>query len=83
MQHLRQILEVLQEKRFVANKKKCVLGDTQVEYLGHIISEKGVAVDPAKVKSVVDWPIPQSVKGVKGFLGLQDTIESLSRTMGK
>ena len=66
MQHLRQILKVLQEKRFVANKKKCVFGDTQVEYLGHIISEKGVAVDPAKVKSVVDWPIPQSVKGVKG-----------------
>lgn len=41
-----------------------------MEYLGHIISIHGVAVDPQKVKSVVDWPITRNVKGVRGFLGL-------------
>ena len=38
--------------------------------LGHVISGQGVAVDPEKVRSVINWPIPRNVKGVRGFLGL-------------
>lgn len=38
-----------------------------MEYLGHNSSDKGVALDPAKIKSIVQWPIPQNVKGVRGF----------------
>lgn len=68
--HLEEILQVLQNHGFVANRKKCVFGSRQIEYLGHIISEKGVAVDPAKIKSIIDWPVPRNVKGVRGFLGL-------------
>jgi hypothetical protein len=41
-----------------------------IEYLGHVISQKGVAVDPSKVDSVTNWPTPRNVKGVRGFLGL-------------
>ena len=70
VQHLTQVLEVLQDNAFVANSKKCVFGSKQVEYLGHIISESGVAMDPDKIKSIREWPIPCSVKGVRGFLGL-------------
>lgn len=43
-----------------------------MEYLGHIISQQGVAVDPAKVKSVVEWPTPRNVEGVRGFLVLTE-----------
>lgn len=68
--HLEEILQVLQNHGFVANRKKCVFGSRQIEYLGHIISEKGIVVDPAKIKSIIDWPVPRNVKGVRGFLGL-------------
>jgi hypothetical protein len=38
--------------------------------LGHIISAAGVAMDPAKVQAVLDWPQPHSSHAVRGFLGL-------------
>lgn len=46
------------------------VGQIRVEYLGHVISYQGVAMDPAKVFSVLNWPIPKTLKGVPGFLGL-------------
>ena len=41
-----------------------------VKFLGHIISGKGVMVDPAKVKSVSSFPLPQNSTDVRSFLGL-------------
>lgn len=69
MIRLADVLQILKEQKFVANQKKCALGRQEVEYLGHVMSRHGVAVDPQKV-SVTDWPIPKNVKGVRGFLGL-------------
>ena len=39
-------------------------------FLGHIISKGGIAEYPSKVKNVLDWPTPQNVREVRGFLGL-------------
>jgi hypothetical protein len=40
-----------------------------IEYLGVIISPNGIAMDPEKVKVILDWPVPTSVQKLQSFLG--------------
>ena len=70
IQHLRSVLELLQQHQLYAKKSKCAFGCLEVEYLGHIISGQGVSTDPRKIAAMEAWPIPNSVKALKGFLGL-------------
>ena len=39
-----------------------------MQYLGHIISEQGIATDPEKIKAIIDWPTPKSVTEVRSFI---------------
>ncbi|GJV00541.1 putative nucleotidyltransferase, ribonuclease H, partial [Tanacetum coccineum] len=70
LEHLKMVTGIMREHTLYAKLSKCVFGTTQVEYLGHIISEKGVATDSNKIKAMIDWPIPTNVKQLRGFLGL-------------
>jgi hypothetical protein len=42
----------------------------QIHYLGHIISEEGMVVDPEKVQAIPEWPAPRSVAEVRYFMGM-------------
>ncbi|TYK18318.1 ty3-gypsy retroelement transposase [Cucumis melo var. makuwa] len=53
-----------------ANLAKCSFAKERVGYLGHIISEKGVEVDPEKIRAIKEWPTPTNMREVRGFLGL-------------
>lgn len=70
VEHVQKILSLLRENNFFAKKSKCQFGAQRIEYLGHIITDKGVANDPSKVEAMVNWPIPKTVKALRGFLGL-------------
>lgn len=83
MLHLDHVLNVLQEHRFLVNQKKCSFRSKEVEYLGHVISENGVAVDPKKIKSVVEWSTPHNVRGVMDFLGLTGYYRKFVKGYGK
>jgi hypothetical protein len=52
-----------------------------VEYLGQLISTKGVATDPSKIEAIKSWPVPKTVTQLRSFLGLVGIIEDLFRAM--
>jgi len=80
---LRQVLELLRKNKLYANPSKCVFAKDSVEYLGHVVTDKGISVDPAKIRKIQEWPIPQSTSQVRSFLGLagfyQKFVEGFSR----
>ncbi|KAL8155653.1 hypothetical protein AgCh_000884 [Apium graveolens] len=69
-EHLAAVLEILDYHELYANRKKCTFARQRIEYLGHVISGDGVAVDPSKIQVMVNWPIPKTLKELRGFLGL-------------
>src|SRR3954467_11121149 len=70
VQHIRQVLEILRKHKMYGNMAKCEFFKESVEYLGHVISSKGIATDPKKVEAVKQWPVPTNIKEVQSFLGL-------------
>ena len=62
------------------NPKKCVFGVTSGKLLGHIVSQRGIEVDPDKVKAIQNMPVPKTEKEVRGFLG---KIQYISRFISR
>ncbi|WVZ75700.1 hypothetical protein U9M48_023735 [Paspalum notatum var. saurae] len=69
-EHLRIVLTRLREHKLYAKFGKCAFWLKEVSFLGHILSEKGVAVDPSKVECVLNWKQPETVTEIRSFLGL-------------
>jgi len=63
------VLGRLAEHQLYLRPEKCEFEKTQIEYLGLIISENQVEMDPVKVAGVADWPEPSNKREVQSFLG--------------
>jgi hypothetical protein len=72
LQHLQWILERLKSSDLKARLSKCHCFRSQLQFLGHIVSAKGLAPDPAKVETIVNWPSPRSLLEIRSFLGLEN-----------
>lgn len=70
LSHLNLTLEALKQSQLYVKKSKYSFAKQQLEYLGHLISEKGVATNPTKVECMKQWPRPKSLKFLRRFLGL-------------
>jgi hypothetical protein len=69
-EHLRLVLQVLTEHHLYTKFNKCDFFQKQINYLGHVLSEEGVAVDPDKIRSIMEWPTPKDVLDIRSFMGL-------------
>lgn len=70
-EHLRKVLERLQEKKMCVKLSKSHFFQKKVEFLGYIVGQGTVSPDPEKVRAIVEWPSPlPSVTAVRSFLGL-------------
>ncbi|XP_057548074.1 uncharacterized mitochondrial protein AtMg00860-like [Amaranthus tricolor] len=68
--HLRLVLDILSKQKWFAKLSKCDFWLKEVTFLGHVISNEGVMVDPAKVRAIVEWESLKNISEVRSFLGL-------------
>ncbi|KAL7851957.1 hypothetical protein SRHO_G00177420 [Serrasalmus rhombeus] len=69
LQRLETVLKRLQQNNLKLKLAKCHFFQSQVKYLGHVISSAGVATDPEKIKAVSEWERPRTVTQLRSFLG--------------
>ena len=68
--HVRMVLETLRHHKLYAKASKCRFGRSSVGFLGHVISERGVTVDPREVAAVAEWATPTWCTDVRRFVDL-------------
>ena len=68
--YLHTVLQVSKENKLYAKLSKCEFQLREVSFLGHVISSGGIAVDPSKIDTMLQWEAPKSVTEIKSFLGL-------------
>jgi hypothetical protein len=68
--HLRLVLQVLREYQSYAKLSKCSFYQKQIHYLGHIILEHDIEVDPENIEAIRGWPTPRNVSDIRYFMGL-------------
>ena len=69
VEHLLKLFQRLRKYKLRLNPNKCIFGVCSGKLLGFIVSERGIEVDPTKVKAIQEMPAPKTEKQVRGFLG--------------
>lgn len=65
--HLPLVLFTLGKEIFLKKISKCLFAQKTIEYLGPIIFCDGVAPDRNKIEAMLNWPIPTTIKQLRGF----------------
>ncbi|GKF64273.1 putative reverse transcriptase domain-containing protein [Tanacetum coccineum] len=68
--HLRLVLELLKKEKLYAKFSKCEFWLRELQFLGHVINDNGIHVDPSKIEDVKNWKAPRTPFEVRSFLGL-------------
>ena len=71
VKHLEIVLRLLREHQLYAKLSKCNSFQTKVYYLGHVVSKKGITIDPEKINAIMEWETPRNVDEVRSVMGLE------------
>ncbi|KAL3968321.1 potassium voltage-gated channel Eag-related subfamily H member 3 [Sarotherodon galilaeus] len=83
VKHVRLVLRRLLENRLFCKAEKCEFHASTVSFLGFIIEQGQLRADPAKVKAVLEWPVPGSRKKLQSFLGFSNFYRRFIRDFSK
>ena len=67
--HVRKVMDLLRKHQLYAKPSKCELFKEQVEFLGHVVDNKGMHMMESKVEAIRDWPVLKNVDEIRSFLG--------------
>ena len=70
VEQLRLILKLLRKHKLYSKLSRCDFCEYRIHYSGHIISDRGISVDPKKIDSMMIWPAPRKLTKVISFMGL-------------
>ena len=65
VEHLVVVLGLLRDHQLYAKLCKCSLFESEVHYLGHVVSKEGIEVDPKIIRAIMEWPTPRNVDEIK------------------
>ena len=77
------MLKLLEDHQLYEKYSNHFFGLKEVKYLGHTVSHGGVKVDPKKIKSMMEWNIPKTLKNLRGFLALIGYFHKFVRNYGR
>ena len=67
--HVRFVLQTLRDKQFYAKISKCEFFKKSITYLGHLITERGVEIDPSRIEKIKLWPTLRNIREVRSSFG--------------
>jgi hypothetical protein len=82
LHHIELVLQLLSQDSWQVKLSKCSFGQQEITYLGHVVSKTGVSTDTSKVATVVSWPVPATIKALRGFLGLAGYYRKFVKNFG-
>lgn len=83
VEHLAATLRLLRNHRLYAKLNKCSFFQSEIHYLGHVVSKEGIIVDLEKIRVIMEWIAPKRVDEVRYFMGLESHYKRFIRNFSQ